>query len=119
LVLGGAGLVVMLRPLGLTWQRKLALFALLLLLITLSYARWGHFPAWYEYLRVKRQQEQMKILLASHAGREGLIKQLRARLKRTPDNAYGWVLLAKLYLTQGDKLHAREAFAMARQLNPI
>jgi cytochrome c-type biogenesis protein CcmH/NrfG len=116
--LGISGLVGLLQPLQLTLKRVILLVVTLVLLLCIAYSRWGNYYEWHQFVQFQRNQNQVKSLLATAEGRAELIGQLRTRLTQTPESAYGWMLLGKLYLTQGDEKLAREAFAFAKKLKP-
>jgi cytochrome c-type biogenesis protein CcmH len=51
-------------------------------------------------------------------GIEGAIKRIEEKLAKNPNDASGWVLLGKLYISKQDKEQAKEAFEKAHALAP-
>jgi cytochrome c-type biogenesis protein CcmH/NrfG len=51
-------------------------------------------------------------------GIDGAIKRIEEKLAKNPNDAAGWVLLGKLYISKQDKEHAKEAFEKAHGLEP-
>jgi cytochrome c-type biogenesis protein CcmH/NrfG len=51
-------------------------------------------------------------------GVEGVITRITEKLKIHPDDAQGWFILGKLYLSKQDKTAAKAAFAKAHALRP-
>jgi cytochrome c-type biogenesis protein CcmH/NrfG len=51
-------------------------------------------------------------------GIDGAIKRIQDKLAKNPNDAAGWVLLGKLYISKQDKEHAKAAFEKAHALAP-
>lgn len=51
-------------------------------------------------------------------GVEGAIIRIQQKLTENPNDARGWFILGKLYLSKDDKEHALDAFRKARDLQP-
>jgi len=117
--LGVSGLTGLVMPLKLARERVVWLLLIIIILLYAAYSRWGSYHEWHIFAQSQRNQQQVKALLATEQGRKELITQLRTRLNKTPDNAYGWMLLGKLYLTIGDEVLAQQAFELAKKLNTL
>ena len=84
----------------------------------LAYGHWGNFSAWQKHEQRVTKQREVQAILTSVGGTDALISEIKKRLDKTPASAHGWYLIGKLYLTQHDNLHAKEAFALAYELTP-
>jgi len=51
-------------------------------------------------------------------GIEGMIARIKLKLKASPEDAEGWLILGKLYLAKADRLEAKAAFSKAHELKP-
>ena len=86
--------------------------------VMLAYGYWGHFSAWQKHEQRLAKQREVQGILTSVGGTDALIAEIKTRLDQTPASAHGWYLIGKLYVTQHDSLHAKEAFALAHELTP-
>ena len=118
LAMSSVGLMGLIRPLRLNRWYCAMIAGVLVFSLLIAYAGWGMYAEWHNFLQLQYLQQAVKTRMASREGRNELIQQLRARLTQQPENAYGWVLLAKLYASVGEQTLAREALATAEKLSP-
>lgn len=84
----------------------------------LGYAQWGDFASLQQYRRQLETQKQAQKILSSVKSPQELIEKLRAKLNDKPKSAKGWYLLGRLYSSQNELLHAKNAFAKAYAFKP-
>lgn len=88
-----------------------------LVLLMVAYFMWGdYFGLQAHQLKHKKAQE-VQMMLQSPERTSALIQTMTRRLDKTPKSAEGWYLVGKLYLSQKKYHEARDAFALAYQLN--
>lgn len=120
-VLGAMGLVaavVALSPLRLSIRQRLGYVLLVLTLMACAYLQWGGWQGLRTYDQHQAKLAHANTLIKSMGGRQALIEEMQARLKKNPESSQGWYLLGRLYMTQGSFKQAREAFAQAHALSP-
>ncbi len=102
-------------------QNKLLLIIMLpclIIALSLAYLRWGSWTDWQKYNRDQANKEKITSVLKTIKGPEELIKRMKDRLAKEPQNPKGWFLLGRLYASQAQWPKAHEAFLKAHQLNP-
>ncbi|STX28396.1 cytochrome c type biogenesis protein CcmH [Legionella beliardensis] len=119
ITLASFAVVIIIYPLGSTLKRGFVpVVVSLVMFITLAYYQWGAYPAWRQYKHNEMAEFRAKTLLDNIKSPQELIKTLKSHLDDTPASARGWYLLGRLYVSQGDWLSGRDAFAKSYQLNP-
>lgn len=93
----------------------LALFALIPLTL---YRYWGASDQLAEAKELQQQVAKVKQEIQQLGSRQAIIAELEARVKKTPKQAKGWYLLAKLYLNGGEQEKSLTAMQQAQTLDP-
>lgn len=118
ILLGLFALVLVLYPLRKSALTSLIVVLSFIILVSLSYWRWGAWPDWRQHLQEQAKQLQAQALLSSMKNPNDLVDTMKARLKENPDSAKGWYLLGRLYASQNQWLKAHDAFVKAHHLDP-
>jgi cytochrome c-type biogenesis protein CcmH/NrfG len=100
-------------------HKKSVVAAFLVSLLGLSgaYFHWGAGIIWQQFVQRQILLQDVQSMLSSKEKINVLITRLKPRLTKTREGAKGWYLLGKLYLMQHELDAAKDAFALAHQLN--
>ena len=122
LLLGFAGLILLAlaiiffshRAIG---AKFIGIPPLILVLVGLAYWHWGSWSAWTSFLQKKNQKARVEAMLATHSPAD-LIEALKLKLAQDPASARGWLILGRLYASQGLWQEAHQALAKAHKYSP-
>lgn len=64
-----------------------------------------------------KQHYQLLTTFEQLGGVDGAIKKIQHKLTDNPNDAQGWFILGKLYLSKGEEGKAQEAFARAKAIS--
>lgn len=78
----------------------------------------GNKQALYQWLTVGRQHYKLLETFNKLGGVDGAISRITAKLIQEPNDAEGWFILGKLYLSKEDTIRAEAAFSKAHELAP-
>ena len=98
------------------------IFFILMLLMTLFtfalYQFSGNKSALYLWLTHGKEHYQLLEKFDQLGGVDGAIARVKNKLNVTPNDAQGWFILGKLYLSKQDDSDALDAFTKAHELEP-
>jgi cytochrome c-type biogenesis protein CcmH/NrfG len=71
-----------------------------------------------QWLTHGKQHYQLMETVSKLGGVDGLIERVKKKLQDNPEDAQGWVILGKLYLSKQNITAAKDAFSKAHDLKP-
>ena len=101
-------------------HRKLCFILLPLMLISIGIIYWycGSWSLWEKYKYNLVQQKNVRQLLSTENGFDKIILRLQNHLRQHDNDARGWFLLGKLFMSQAKWSDASLALERAHLLNP-
>jgi cytochrome c-type biogenesis protein CcmH/NrfG len=77
----------------------------------------GNKTALYLWMTQGKQHYQLLETFEQLGGIDGAIAQIESKLAKNPQDAQGWYILGKLYLSKNEEAKAQAAFAKSRELS--
>lgn len=77
----------------------------------------GNKTGLYLWMTQGKQHYQLLQEFEQLGGVDGAIAQIESKLAKNPQDAQGWTILGKLYLSKNEEAKAQAAFAKARELS--
>lgn len=93
--------------------------SLMTLLGFLIYQFSGNKAGLYLWMTQGKQHYQLLETFEQLGGIDGAIAQIENKLAKNPQDAQGWAILGKLYLSKNEEAKAQAAFAKAKKLEGI
>lgn len=115
---GSSALVAALYPLRASKAWVLGLLPVFGLFVCLGYALWGGWPAWRAFQATERKQAEAEQVMRDLGSLEAVVDRLKAHLAKAPQDAKGWFLLGRVYVSAGDWKQAHAAYTIAHGLEP-
>lgn len=116
-LVGGVALTFALYPLRRKKGLLVVIGMLLAALVTYIYWRFGAWLPLHQHWQAEAKHQQVVRFLSSVKGTQGLIHQLKSKIKEQPQEPKGWYLLGRLYANEGQWQQAQQAFKKAYTLN--
>jgi len=82
------------------------------------YFHFGQNPGLKQWLTQGKQHYQLQEEFIKLGGTDAVIERIQNKLKTNPNDAEGWFILGKLYLSKQDKKKALHALTKAHHLQP-
>lgn len=99
-------------------KKFLASTSLVVLLAVGLYFLLGDYRGLSQWMSQGREHYQLMATFESLGGVDGAISRIENRLLENPNDAKGWFILGKLYLSKHEDAKAKAAFENARKLTP-
>lgn len=88
------------------------------LLACILYFIFGNAPGLNQWLTAGKKHYQLLTEVNQLGGMDTIIARIQQRLKLNPDDIRGWIILGKIFLSEGRIKEARDALDHAKKINP-